>query len=62
MVGRDKLEHEIRNAVAGVELEIRRIRQSMERVEKHLQRMDQACAECIGKEANHETDSRADKT
>jgi hypothetical protein len=61
MVDRDRFEHEIRNAVAGVELETRRIRQAMERMEKHLYRMDQACKECL-KEKEYETDSRADKT
>jgi len=40
------LEHEIRNAAAGVELETRRIRQAMERMEKYLARMDKACADC----------------
>lgn len=62
MVDRDRFEHEVRNAGIGVELETRRIRQAMERLEKHLQRMDKACAECAGKESNHETDSRTDKT
>jgi len=48
-VDRADFEHEIRNAGIGVTLEVKRIRQAMERLENHLQRMDKACAGCEAK-------------
>jgi hypothetical protein len=49
-----EFEHEVRNAAAGVELEVRRIRMAMERLETHLQRMDKACADCKKIEASEQ--------
>jgi hypothetical protein len=43
---KDTFEHEIRNASMGVALEVQRIRMAMQRLETHLQRMDQACLAC----------------
>lgn len=41
-----KFEHEVRNAVSGVALEVKHIKEAMERIEAHLKRMDKACSDC----------------
>jgi hypothetical protein len=46
-MNRPEFEHEVRNAALGIELETKRIRQAMERMESHLQRMDKACSNCL---------------
>ena len=42
-IEKDRFEHEVRNAMLGVALEVRRILQAMGRLEKHLIRMNKAC-------------------
>lgn len=38
-----KLDHDVRNPVVGVYVEIKRILESLKRIEDHLKRMDEAC-------------------
>jgi hypothetical protein len=43
---RSEFDHEVRNAVLGVGLEVRRIRMAMQRMETHLKRIDTVCTDC----------------
>jgi hypothetical protein len=43
---KSKLDDAVRNAMLGVALEVRRIRQAMWRLEQHLVRMDKVCGVC----------------
>jgi len=45
-MNQEDFDHAVRNAAVGVALEIQRIRMAMQRLETHLQRMDQACLAC----------------
>ena len=45
-MNQEDFDHAVRNAAVGVALEIQRIRMAMQRLETHLQRMDQACKNC----------------
>lgn len=40
------LDHETRNALVGMALELRRIVEAMAKLEKHLKRIDKAVEEC----------------
>ena len=45
-MNQEDFDHAVRNAAVGVALEVQRIRMAMQRLETHLQRMDQACLAC----------------
>ena len=45
-MNQEDFDHAVRNASVGVALEVQRIRMAMQRLESHLQRMDQACKGC----------------
>ena len=45
-MNQEDFDHAVRNASVGVALEVQRLRMAMQRLETHLQRMDQACKGC----------------
>ena len=58
-MNQEDFDHAVRNAAVGVALEVQRIRMAMQRLETHLQRMDQACKSC--KELEKSEQSLIDK-
>lgn len=45
MAANEGLDHNVRNALVGMALEIKRIMQSMQRMETYLKRIDKACGD-----------------
>ena len=54
-MNQEDFDHAVRNASVGVALEVQRIRMAMQRLETHLQRMDQACKSCKEIETNEQS-------
>lgn len=58
---RDQLDHEIRNGVLGVVLELRTLARSLSRLQGHLDRIDTACSTCLAQMDTHSEFSNIEK-
>lgn len=58
---RDTLDHEVRNAIAGVVLETRVITKALKRLQTYLDRIDEACSTCLAQMETHLENSIIEK-